>query len=225
MGVTSKELADLYPRLYHMAEAGTWDSIRKHGLLSTSSLLTLFEVDDRTRNEIEAQRRPESVPITHARHGRAVVRDQKPLIHSKLLQSLRGCTPEEWYRLLNSRVFFWLTEDRLKTLICAREYAGKEHTILTVDTLALVNAYQQQITLAPMNTGNTQPFAHPRGPDTFMRMRDYPFEERAKSGYNGRVVELAVEGGVPDVAKYTLKATIMKCTGKRVKVITSLFER
>ncbi len=186
MGVTSKELADLYPRLYHMAEAGTWDSIRKHGLLSTSSLLTLFEVDDRTRNEIEAQRRPESVPLTHARHGRAVVRDQKPLIHSKLLQSLRGCTPEEWYRLLNSRVFFWLTEDRLKTLICAREYAGKEHTILTVDTLALVNAYQQQITLAPMNTGNTQPFAHPRGPDTFISASSGPLTSRSASSTSRR---------------------------------------
>jgi len=225
MGVTPEGLADVYPRLYHMAEAGTWDSIQKHGLLSTSSLLTLFEVDDRARREIEARRRPESVPVTHARHGRAVVRDQKPLIQSKLLQSLRGCTPEEWYRLLNSRVFFWLTEDRLKTLICAREYAGKEHTVLTLGTLPFVSAYQQLITLAPMNTGNTQPFAHPRGPDTFMKMEDYPFEEREKCGPNGRVVELAVEGGVPDVAKYTLKVANMKCTGKNVEVITLFFER
>jgi hypothetical protein len=225
MGVTPEGLADVYPRLYHMAEGGTWGSILKHGLLSTSSLLTLFEVDDGTRNEIEARRRPESVPITHARHGRAVVRDQKPLIQSKLLRSLRGCTPEEWYRLLNSRVFFWLTEDRLKTLLCAREYAGKEHTVLTVDTLALVNAYQERVTLAPMNTGNTQPFAHPRGPDTLMRMQDYPFEEREKCGCDGRVVELAVEGGVPDVAKYTLKVATMKCTGKNVEAITLLFKR
>lgn len=225
MGVTPREIADVYPRLYHMAEAGTWDSIRNHGLLSTSRLLTLFEVDDIERHKIEATRRPKSIPITHARHGSAVVRDQKPLIESKLRGSLRACTPEEWYRLLNSRVFFWLTEARLKTLVCAREYAGAEHTVLTVDTYGLAVAYEQQITLAPMNTGNTQPFAHPRGPDTFMRMRDYPFEARAKYGNNGRIVELAVDGGVPDVPKYTLKVATMKCAGNEIRVVETLFKR
>ena len=38
MGVTAEELAEAYPLLYHMADARSWDSIRKHGLLSTSAL-------------------------------------------------------------------------------------------------------------------------------------------------------------------------------------------
>ena len=47
MGVTPEELAQAYPRLYHMADAQSWESIRKHGLLSTSSLLDLYEVKDK----------------------------------------------------------------------------------------------------------------------------------------------------------------------------------
>jgi hypothetical protein len=40
--VTDEELAQLVtdnPVLFHMAERGSWDSIREHGLLSTSALL------------------------------------------------------------------------------------------------------------------------------------------------------------------------------------------
>ena len=34
----------LYPPLYHMAAEGSWPSIQRHGLLSTSALLDLYEV-------------------------------------------------------------------------------------------------------------------------------------------------------------------------------------
>jgi hypothetical protein len=43
-GIIPKDLIGRSPRLYHMAEADTWDSIREHGLLSTSALLDLFEI-------------------------------------------------------------------------------------------------------------------------------------------------------------------------------------
>jgi Family of unknown function (DUF7002) len=225
MGVTPEELARVYPLLYHMAEADSWPSIREKGLLSTSALLVVFEVSEDRRIELEARRRPESVEITHERHGRAVIRDQKPLIESKLTRCLEGCSPEEWYRLLNGRVFFWLTKKRLNTLLCANSYAGAKHTVLTVDTLSLVNANQNRITLAGMNTGNTRPFAHPRGPDTFKRMHDYPFQERAKYGLNGRVVELAVEGGVPDIARHILSVDEMNCTEGESRVLGNILRR
>jgi hypothetical protein len=38
MGVTPEELSKTYPRLYHMADADSWQNIQKLGLLSTSSL-------------------------------------------------------------------------------------------------------------------------------------------------------------------------------------------
>jgi hypothetical protein len=223
MGVTPEQLAKAYPKLYHMAEPETWGSIKKHGLLCTSALLDLFEVDGMARKTIEEEKRPESVPINHAKYGRVTIRDQKPL-DAKLVNSLQGCTPEEWCRLLNGRVFFWLTIERLFTLLCAKTYAKRKHAVLTVDTLSLANAYQDRITLAAMNTGNTRPFAHPRSPDTFKEMAAYPFEERAKYGLYRWVVESAVERGVPDIEKFTLSVDEMTCANGKGQVLKNIFK-
>jgi hypothetical protein len=44
-----ERLASRYPVLFHMAEDGSWESIRERGLLSTSALLDLFEVEAEER--------------------------------------------------------------------------------------------------------------------------------------------------------------------------------
>ena len=41
-----ERLISRYPTLYHMAEDGSWESIQRHGLLSTSALLDRFEIED-----------------------------------------------------------------------------------------------------------------------------------------------------------------------------------
>src|SRR6185436_11524880 len=97
-----------FPRLYHMAEAGSWPSIERHGLLSTTALLDLFEIKGAEREALELQHRPESVEIRHPRHGVAIIRDQKPLREKSLKQALQdGLAPRDWYRILNEKVFFW----------------------------------------------------------------------------------------------------------------------
>ncbi len=224
MGVTPEDLAQIYPLLYHMADARSWNSIWEHGLLSTSSLLDLFGIRGEERDNIEARRRPESVEITSREHGRAVVRDQKPLIESKLAKSLMDCTLPQWHRLLNRHVFFWLTKRRLQTLLSARAYRDKPHAVLTIETLPFVKRYERQIVLSPMNSGNTQPFAHPRSPAIFKKMRDYPFEERAKYGDEYQIVELAVEGGA-DVREMVLSVDLMKCHGKGVRTVENIYHR
>jgi len=224
MGVTPDELARAYPALYHMADARSWESICKHGLLSTTALLDLFGIEGEARENIEARRRPECVEIKSREHGRAFVRDQKPLIESKLAKSLRGCTVPDWYRLLNKYVFFWLTKDRLQTLLSARAYRNKAHLVLTIDTLPFLKHYEKRIVLSPMNSGNTQPIAHPRGPKTFMTLPDYPFQDRAKYGDYYQIVELAVEGGA-DVRQTLLSADLMSCDGTGVTVLKTVFRK
>jgi Family of unknown function (DUF7002) len=224
MGVTPEQLSEYYPRLYHMAESDSWDGINKHGLLSTSSLLTLFEIAGDERRKIELCKREGSKEITHERHGRAVIRDQKPIVESKLRTALGGhMTPEEWYGLLNGKVFFWLTVERLTTLLSAREYRSKPHLVLTLETLPLASAYENSITLTSINSGNTLPIAHPRGRATFKNMKDYPFAERVKRGLYYTVVELAVEGGVPNVLDYTISAELMSSDGNRLTTINTLY--
>src|SRR5258707_5561077 len=107
-----------FPRLYHMAQLGSWPSIVKYGLLSTTALLDLFESRGDERFRIESCHRPESIPILHPKHGCAVIRDQKPMSDRSVRKALVGTLePTDWYRELNSRVFFWLTEERLNTLL------------------------------------------------------------------------------------------------------------
>ncbi len=72
-------LVTRFPRLWHMAEDGSWPSIQSKGLLSTSSLLNLYKISGAERSAIEARHRPQSVPIDYKGLPRAVVRDQKPM--------------------------------------------------------------------------------------------------------------------------------------------------
>src|SRR5690242_18502139 len=103
-----------------MAESGSLPGIRRHGLLSTSALLDLFEIAGSERYNIESCRRPGSVVISHPVHGQAVIRDQKPMSEEMLRRCLIGLTPRQWFELLNHKVFFWADGDRLQRLLGAR---------------------------------------------------------------------------------------------------------
>jgi Family of unknown function (DUF7002) len=229
MGVTPAELAQYYPHLYHMAECDSWENIQRHGLLCTDALLHLFEVPAEKRAAILAGQRKRRIPIEHPAYGKAIIRDQKPLILSKLEGCLTDCSLDQWLGMLNSRVFFWLCQARLQTLMCAREYCGEEHIVLVLDTFRLATDFHQSITLARMNTGNTRPFAHKRGLSTFKRMPDYPFKERLRLGEYSTVVELAVEGGVKNITEYVIEALQMRCSscnrdrGQRIEEVKKLY--
>jgi hypothetical protein len=189
-----------------MAEADVWPSVRKHGLLSTTALLDLFEIDGDQRRALETEHRPQSVTITHKVHGTAVIRDQKPMRESALRQCLCGMTPQEWYKLLNGQVFFWVTPQRVRTLLNARAYRDRKHTVITVDTAGLVARYGDQIFLSPINSGSTIYNPRERGSKTFLPFQQYPFEERRRMrGLANAVAETAVTYAVSDLLDYTVR--------------------
>lgn len=204
--LTATMLSERYPRLYHMAEENRWDSIRMHGLLSTTALLDLFGYSGPERERIESQRRPKSVTIEHAVHGRAVIRDNIPMRERALEQCLEGLTPREWYEILNRRVFFWLSRERLFRLLRAREYRRKRQTVLTVDTELLLQRHATRVTLSAINSGATLYKPQPRGTDTFKPIEDYPIGLwRQKRPWRDAIVELAVDYSVPDIRDLTLR--------------------
>jgi hypothetical protein len=210
--VTPEELIDFYPRLYHMAESGSWPSIRRYGLLSTGALLDLFEVAGPSRDLIVRQRRTTSMVLRHPDRGTAVVRDQLPLSEDLLSRCLTDMTLAEWLATLNSRVFFWLTRENLNKLLCARAYRDREHDVLVVDTAELVSRYEDMITLSPINSGSTLYNAQPRGSQTFLPIPAYPFaDRRRRRGPSAAVVELAVDRGVPAVGEVTLRVEQRRC--------------
>lgn len=207
-----QELLSDCPTLYHMAEHDSWPSIRESGLLSTTALLDRFKISGQERNSIEVERRPASVTIEGPGVGRAVIRDQLPMDDKGLLRCLQdGLAPADWYQLLNNKVFFWLTRSRLQRLLNAGPYRTLEHDVLELDSKSLVEAYSNKIWLCPINSGCTKPFPHPRGRLTFQRITDYPYSQwRAKRARGERVVELAVDYAVPDIAKFTKRVLRMQ---------------
>jgi len=213
--VTRGELAELLadcPILYHMAERDSWPSIRRFGLLSTTALLDRYRISGEARVAIESKRRPKSVPLEGSGLCRAVVRDQFPMDDKGLTRCLEdGLSPEEWYRMLNAKVFFWLTRERLLRLLNAGTYRFQEHDVLELDARALIEAHENKIWLCPMNSGCTKPFPHPRGKKTFRRIGDYPYAELKPMRKRGeRVVELAVDHSVPEVEKFVTRVVRMK---------------
>lgn len=213
--MSPEEFAGHYPRLYHMAEAGTWDSICRHGLLSTSALLDLFEIRGDERAAIERARRPEIVVVSHRRYGDATIRDQKPMSDLALRRCLKGMSLEHWYRTLNRKVFFWVSEDRLWRLLVARAYRSRKHCVITVDSANMLVRHSDRITLSPINSGSTIYKPQPRGEGTFKSLIEYPFDcWRRRRNVRDAVVELAVDYSVPDIRDFVVRVAHVK--GRRV---------
>ena len=207
----TETLITTFPRLFHVAEAGAWESIKQHGLLSTSALLDVAGLEGSDRHAIESERRPAGVTL---RGTSFVIRDQKPMSDNKLRRCLEGSgmSPRDWYELLNGLVFFWLAEDRLRTLLNARSYRDRAHDVLTLDTRSVVTAYAQQVRLSPINSGSTLFASAPaRGPQTFRSIADYPFDSwQAKRGTQKAIAEFCVLRKVPDAHLHTRAVHRMK---------------
>ena len=203
-------------QIFHLAEAANWPSIQRHGLLSTSGLLDLAGVPERKRARFERLRRPVHTELPNGVH----IRDQKPMSSSALMQCLIGMTPAEWYRLINSKVFFWLDADRLNRQ--RRACGSRAQIVLVVETQRLLARHAEKAALSPFNTGNTRRKPAIRGRSTFVPYTVWSesgwFNEGLALGVRIRArthppVELTVEGAVPDITDMLIR-TCLLCPGE-----------
>lgn len=223
--MTEEELEEVIvdcPTLFHMAQRGSWPAIQERGLLSTTALLDLYGLGGETREKIEIQHRPRSVELSADGLPVAVVRDQIPMSDAGLRRALPPhLKPSDWYAILNSRVFFWLTEDRLHRLLQAGAYRDNEHDVLEIDTRSLIAAHGDRIWLCPYNSGSTVMKPVARDESTFARIEDYPYADwRRKRKRGERVVELTVDYSVPDLADHVRRVLVKRNT----EVVDVLFE-
>jgi hypothetical protein len=191
-----------------MAERHAWPSIRDRGLFSTAAVLDMFGVGGIQRFALESSHRPDKVAVGQGAE-QIVLRDQKPMEPSRLAKALRnGVTVQQWYETINTKVFFWVQEERVHALLNARPYRNLEHDVLVIDTASFVAVHELEIWLCHMNSGNTFPVPHERDLSAFQRISQYPARP------NGRplkeVVELVVDYRVLDVADHVLEVRRMK---------------
>ncbi len=211
--MTKHELIRRFPRLYHMSEAGSWPSIQKHGLLSTTALLDLYEISGSKRFELESSLRRKSFRIQHSKYGAAIIRDQgalcdKPSKGIYLKDCLENTTVQEWCEFLNRKTFFWVDEQRLVWMLNSPMYRGRSHWIIVVDTKLLVDLYEETIALCSINSGSIWN-GKTRGISSFRTIGDYR---------NRFIVELAVEYSVPDVSELAIAVEEWK-RDRRIRTI------
>lgn len=201
--VTPERLIEKSPFAYHMAERDSWPGIQLNGLRSTTSLLDLYKVAGPEREALEQSRRPKSMKISHPSLPTAVIRDNGPISDARLQRALTdGTSTAAWYRLLNGKVFFWASLQRLTRFLLVSDYRGRAHMVIKVRTADLISRCADRIWLTRMNTGTTRPYAHSRGLHTFMSIEDFP----ARS----KVVEIAVDDMVEDIAAITESVTVWR---------------
>lgn len=215
-----EDLVRNFPKLFHMAEEGSWPNIEKHGLLSTSALLTRYGYSGTKRANIESEWRPNKITICCDGLENAVIRDQIPMPPDALGKCLVGMTPNEWYKSINSRIFFWTTWKSLEILISAKEYKNNPHIVITVDTRRLLERYTDLVTLSSINSGSTyydpERYSGPksRGSRTFQTIGDYNFPY---------ITELVVEEGIKDIATVTI--SVERWIAHRVNYSKPTFEK
>ena len=200
-----------------MADAGSWESIREHGLLSVAALLDLYEVKGKRRGELFSQWRPCSVIVRHPIYGTAAIRDQHPMPPDKLERALEeGLSTSDWYETLNSKCFLWVDEERLNKMLNTSLYRDNWHDVVTVDTRKLLERDLERITVSHINTGYAGRAARKRGIDTF-----HQIQECSRAGRKGGIAELTVERKVTDIEAVALSVTRRKGS----EILETLWER
>jgi hypothetical protein len=171
-------------------------------------VVDLFGVPGEERHALEARRRPESVAIHYPIHGTAWIRDNKPINEPVLRRILEGMTAEQFYRSLNSQVFFWVSIDRLHRLRKAPPYRTAAN-ILEFDTAALLERHHDHVELSHLNSGAVHPAAnYPRRREDLRTHRTYRYGER-KLVSSEPVVELTVLYPVPDARDFIVNVTTL----------------
>ena len=194
-------------RIYHLAEAANWPSIQRHGLLSAGRLIEAAKLTKADRVRLERGQR-----LTHTELSNGVqIRDQRPMPPDALERCLCDMSPADWYAMINARVFFWLDVDRLNRQKAACE--PRPQVVMALDTAALVGAYEKQVAVTPINTGNARRKPARRGAATFV-----PLAEWVTSGWASEAValgipsrreshqpvELTVLDAVPDILRFVV---------------------
>jgi hypothetical protein len=199
-----------HPELYHVARADAWPSIASRGLLSASAALDHFGILGTARARFESMHRSESMSIFPGHPTDIVLRDQKTMPPERLQAALfgTGLTPEDWYRTMNAKVFFWASWESMYRSLRTFQQRGTEHDVLVVSTASLVFAHPDDIMLSHIESGSTVPIIRARDALLFQPISRYPVFQTGRP--RKRVLEAAVEHGVTDIAQHVVDVLRMR---------------
>jgi hypothetical protein len=189
-------LAARHPALWHCCFIGAWPGICVHGLQSVASLAELAQVPSQLRGHMLRQRRTQSERLELPDGHQAVLRDQAPLRSRKLGRHLEDMGEEDWFTLLNARVFLFTQERHVRRLLAA--YADEGQDVIKLKTSALLAACGDRVEVATVNSGALPRTSSPsRGRRTFVPLATFPANNVAM------IQEVTVLGGINDIQPLT----------------------
>jgi len=195
-------------RAFHIADAENWPSIQRHGLFSTSRLIAR----DRLQGDAASPFAGHRATGMRLPSG-ALIRDQSPMPPGALRRCLdAGLTPQDWYDLVNAKVYFWLNQDRLDRHLAA--CGARAQVLVAVDLPALLERHGHAAFLTPFNVGNARRRPATRGGRSFVPLAAWLADRWLSEAESGRPArsrshppaEIAIEDSVPDLADFVLDA-------------------
>ena len=198
----------LPPRAFHIADAENWPSIRQSGLLSTGRLIAR----DRLQGDAALPFAGHRTTGMRLPSG-VLIRDQSPMPPDALRRCLDvGLTPQDWYDLVNAKVYFWLDRERLERHLAA--CGARAQVLLAIDLQALLARHGRAAFLTPFNVGNARRRPASRGRRSFVPLAAWLADRWGSEAEPGRPprprshppAEIAVEDWVPDLADFVLEA-------------------
>jgi hypothetical protein len=125
-----------HPRLFHLLPAASWESFRRHGLLSSRALCELYGVPpDRRVALLEEDRGKGNFAVLSAPGLPDVMLRDQLLPDHVLRRCLTGAyagQPRAWRALLNGFVFLWAEPGRVAKLHAAS--TSQPQILLEFDT-------------------------------------------------------------------------------------------
>ena len=121
-------------------------------MLSTQELLENYQKCENEITELTQKLREDWVKVNCSVKPEVRLRDQLFITVNTVRMALQNkVEPREWYKLLNSMVFFWPRKEQLEKMLGA--YNEIDHDVLIVCTKKLVKLEESNIRLSRINSG------------------------------------------------------------------------
>jgi hypothetical protein len=179
-----------FPRLYHLTFASNLPGIRANGLLSTEALADRFTPEDKAA-ALDRRRR-----CIQQIEG-VTLRDQHAADESKMKSCLVGVTIPEWLTLLNGKIFFFVSQQKVD--VFAKSYANYSNVLLEIDTAELLATHAEHASLCRINSGSFLYNPRPRGRASFIPLAAYTYKNKRDTP-----AELAMDGPIPEILRMSV---------------------
>ena len=176
-----------FPRLYHLTFASNLPGIRANGLLSTEALANRFTSEDKAA-ALNGRRR-----CIQQIEG-VTLRDQHAAVEAKMKSCLVGVTIPEWLTLLNGKIFFYVSKEKVDVL--AKAYDSYSNVLLEIDTAELLATHAEHASLCRINSGSFLYNPRPRGRASFIPLAAYTYKNKRDTP-----AELTMDRPIPEILR------------------------